>query len=151
MNIQTLSLSLSLSHTHTRTHTHCLSLSLSLSHTHTHSLSLSHSLSHTHTPQAENVLYGDTEAAQDLRHKTLTEEDYRKHYKGSLSPGPADLGKEGAEPVGGACRRLLLVMIVVILVLLLLVALAAGVLALAILFTGFVDTAVCDCPGQSKL
>ena len=33
-----------------------------------------------------------------------------------------------------------------VLVLLLLVALVAGVLALAILFTGFVDTAVCDCP-----
>ncbi len=80
-----------------------------------------------------------------MRHKTLTQDDYKQHYKGSVSPEPLALGKEGEGSGGGACRRCLVVMIGFVLVLLVLVGVVAGVLALAILFTGFLPTAVCDC------
>ena len=44
-----------------------------------------------------------------------------------------------------AYKRLCVLVMSVVLCLLLVVALAAGILSLVILFTGFVDTAVCKC------
>ena len=67
----------------------------------------------------------------------------RQQYKGSMTPDPLDYSKDGSACGGGegcrrACQGLLLLLLCVAVV----VALVAGVLSLAIIFTGFVD--ICD-------
>ena len=64
-----------------------------------------------------------------------------KRFEGSLSPEPQDFVKEG----GGGCRRVCVFCVGLLFALLLVVALTAGVLALAIIFTGFVDSPLCSC------
>ena len=59
----------------------------------------------------------------------------KQQYKGSLTPDPHDFHKAQ----GSGCRRACLVMLVMLLVVVLFVALVAGVLSLAIIFTGFVN------------
>lgn len=60
----------------------------------------------------------------------------KQQYRGSLTPDPLDYHKEGS---AGCCRRVCQVLLALTLCLLLVVALAAGLLSLAIIFTGFVD------------
>ena len=79
-----------------------------------------------------------------LRHQTLTlqkAQEEHKHFQGSVSPDLRDPDKER----GGACKRLCVLVVGLVFCVLLVVALAAGILSLVILFTGFVDTAVCNC------
>ena len=46
--------------------------------------------------------------------------------------------------MGGACRRACVVLVVLVLCVMLVAALAAGMLALTIIFTGFIDICKCD-------
>ena len=66
---------------------------------------------------------------------------HTRDLKAPLSPEPQDFAKEG----GGGCRRGCVLCVGLLFTLLLVVALAAGVLALAIIFTGFVDSPLCSC------
>ena len=51
---------------------------------------------------------------------------------------------KGEGSVGGACRRVCVALVVLVLCVMLVAALAAGVLALTIIFTGFIDICKCD-------
>ena len=96
--------------------------------------------------QAMNELYsGVKEEDLPMRHKTLTmtSQHTSQHFKGSLSPEPHDFSK-GEGSVGGACRRACVMLVVLVLCVMLVAALAAGVLALTIIFTGFIDICKCD-------
>ena len=66
----------------------------------------------------------------------------------SVTPDPQDPVQERGvawSGRGGAYKRLCVLVVGVVLCVLLVVALVVGILSLVILFTGVVDTAVCNC------
>ena len=95
--------------------------------------------------QAENVLYAGADEANQLRHKTLTmsNTDTFRRFRGEGSPevimeAKEDRGCRGcAVLLWGGCVTALVV-----------IALAGAAVALAILFTGFVDVCSCTTSGE---
>ena len=65
-------------------------------------------------------------------------------YDVTLIPQRTESCDKGEGFVDGACKKACVVLVVIVLFLLLVAALAAGVLALTIIFTGFIDICKCD-------
>lgn len=98
------------------------------------------------TMQAENVLYAGTEQAIEMRHKTLTMDkasSFRK-FRGSTTPEVQFEASDG----GKGCKGCFVVLWGCGVSVMVVLALGAAAIALAIIFTGFVD--VCQCQGSGK-
>ena len=96
---------------------------------------------------AENVLYGDQNAAEQMKHKALTierGEQYEKKYSGDTSQSL--LRSESKDSYGVTCCKCQTVCTYVLITAVFLVALAALVVALIIVLRVY---SVCDC-GASK-
>ena len=101
---------------------------------------------------AYETIPADAESARNTTVEyddTLPPPRTKSHDKGEGSVGVTS-GK-GEWFMGGACRRACVALVVIVLCVMLVAALAAGVLALTIIFTGFIDIKCDTTNGEGDL
>ena len=96
--------------------------------------------------QADNVLYAGMDEANEMRHKTLTMNHAESFKRPRKEHSPEMLYKEDRNE----CRTCVLLLWGGCVTGLVVLALAGAAVALAIIFTGFVDVCAKSCPTQGE-